>query len=156
VEAVRAGKLADADALMQEVVKANPASAKAQFVYADVLAREGKRDEARAALTNAETLEPALSFASPETVARVKDLIATAPAAAPAAEVAAPVAEAAPPVKKKSWLPPVVFFLGALVLGASVLNKRKGPAGSKAGPTFSSGLTTEACIASVRRMFGAA
>jgi len=67
-QTLKNGDITKADTLMQEVINAHPESAKAHFKYAEILAAEGKIDEARAELSRAEKLEPNLEFAKPAAV----------------------------------------------------------------------------------------
>lgn len=66
--AVRAGHLAEAQAMMQTVLREHPNSAKAHFVDSEVLARMARIDEARREFERAEQLEPGLPSIRPETV----------------------------------------------------------------------------------------
>lgn len=61
------------------VLKAHPTSAKAYFVNAELLARTGRQDEARAALAQAESLAPGLPFARPDVVAQLHKRLGTSP-----------------------------------------------------------------------------
>jgi Tfp pilus assembly protein PilF len=46
-QAVEAGKLKEADTMMAQVLKAHPGSARAHYVEAEILAKEGQMDKAR-------------------------------------------------------------------------------------------------------------
>lgn len=106
-EAVQAGKLGEADAMMGEVLKAHPESAKAHFVHAEVLAREGRRDAAREALATAEKLAPGLTFAKPAAVAHLREMIDGRAAPLPVANGAAGGGHS---------LLPIVIAVGGLLL----------------------------------------
>lgn len=67
-QALKSGNLAKSDALMKEVISAHPESAKAHFKYAEILAAEGKIEDARTELSTAEKLKPNLEFANPAAV----------------------------------------------------------------------------------------
>jgi hypothetical protein len=82
--AVRAGRLADAQTMMQTVLRDHPNSAKAHFVEAEVLERMSRFEEARGELARAEQLEPGLSSIRPETVQELRAQLAGG-ARAPAA-----------------------------------------------------------------------
>lgn len=83
----QSGRLDDAERMMGVVLKEHPNSAKAHFVEAELLAKQGKMDMAEAELGNAERLKPGLSFASPQAVQNLKGLIsASHRAIAPQAE----------------------------------------------------------------------
>lgn len=65
--AVSAGHLVQAETLLREVLQEKPGSAKAHYELGQVLARQARYADAQAALTQAQTLDPALKFAaSPE------------------------------------------------------------------------------------------
>jgi len=92
-EAVQAGKLDQAQQMMNQVLRDHPQSGKAHFVAAELYAREGNLPQARQELSKAETLEPGLSFAKPESVQKLQRELAqgqpgrphaAAPAYAPA------------------------------------------------------------------------
>ena len=75
-EAAQAGRLADAQVMMQQVLVAHPDSAKAHFVDAEIAARAGKTDRARTSLAKAEKLAPGLPFAKQEAVANLRTKLA--------------------------------------------------------------------------------
>ncbi len=84
-KAASSGRLADADAMIDKVLAAHPTSAKAHFVHAELLAKEGKLGAAKSAFAKANELAPGLPFAKPEAVAGLSqrlDSAATAPARA--------------------------------------------------------------------------
>ena len=65
-QAAQSGRLKEAEGMMDQVLRDHPGSAKAHFVDAEILAREGKTREARAELATAEHLQPGLAFARPQ------------------------------------------------------------------------------------------
>jgi uncharacterized protein len=67
-KAAQAGRLEDAQRMMNKVLKEHPNSAKAHFVEAEVLAKQGQMGKAKAELNNAEHLKSDLSFANPQAV----------------------------------------------------------------------------------------
>lgn len=67
-QAARAGDLGQAQAMMDQVLKDHPRSGKAHYVAAELAAREGRLAIARAEFSRAETLEPGLPFARPQSV----------------------------------------------------------------------------------------
>ncbi|MDD5247788.1 MAG: tetratricopeptide repeat protein [Rhodocyclaceae bacterium] len=89
-QAAEAGHFKQADAMMDQVLKDHPNSAKAHFVEAELLAKEGRADMAKAELATAERLSPGLAFAKPEAVRALQARLAPAAAAAPAARSQAP------------------------------------------------------------------
>lgn len=62
-QAASSGRLNDADQMMVQVLKDHPDSAKAHYVDAEILTREGKLAQARTELATAERLAPGLPFA---------------------------------------------------------------------------------------------
>ncbi|MDE3011160.1 MAG: tetratricopeptide repeat protein [Pseudomonadota bacterium] len=81
-QAVQAGHLDQADGMMQQVLRDHPDSAKAHFVEAELLVREGRLAPARNELATAERLDPALSFAKPASVSELRQHLAQATGAA--------------------------------------------------------------------------
>lgn len=74
--AAHAGRLEDAQKMMDKVLKEHPNSAKAHFVEAELLAKQGQIGRAEAELNIAERLKPDLSFANPQAVQDLKFRIA--------------------------------------------------------------------------------
>ncbi len=52
--------------MMREVVAAKPDNARAHYVYAEILARGGKLDQAVEAARTARTIDPDVKFTDPE------------------------------------------------------------------------------------------
>src|SRR5437868_3033314 len=71
-QTARSGDLRDADHMMREVLQAHPKSAKAHYVYADILAHEGYKDQARDELSTAERIMPGLPFVTPQALANLQ------------------------------------------------------------------------------------
>ena len=76
-EAAQAGRLNDAQGMINQVLKEHPNSAKAHFVDAEILAKAGNMGQAREEFGNAERLQPGLPFASPQAVQNLKALLST-------------------------------------------------------------------------------
>ncbi|RLJ62134.1 tetratricopeptide repeat protein [Sulfurisoma sediminicola] len=100
--AVNSGQLSQAEAMLHEVIKEKPASAKAHYELGQLLAREGRKIEARQELLEARRLDPSLKFATDpkhfnELLDRLPESIG-APVTSPAAATLHPavVAPAAP------------------------------------------------------------
>jgi tetratricopeptide (TPR) repeat protein len=74
--AAEAGRYSDAQAMMDKVLQDHPNSAKAHFVEAELLAKQGRIANASAELSTAESLAPGLPFAKPESVQKLKQRIA--------------------------------------------------------------------------------
>ena len=99
-----AGRVEQAQVMMQQVLVAHPSSGKAHFVQAELYARQGKAGLAREALATAEKLTPGLAFAKPEAVTALRAQLSaksntpsnTGASSNRAAQMAAPVAPAAP------------------------------------------------------------
>jgi hypothetical protein len=75
-QAAHAGRLDDAQKMMDKVLKEHPNSAKAHFVEAELSAKQGQIGNAEDELKTAERLKPDLSFANPQAVQDLKNRIA--------------------------------------------------------------------------------
>jgi len=71
-EAASAGHLDQAQAMMDQVLRDHPNSAKAHYVQAELYAREGKMALGRSALNQAEQLKPGLPDEDPRSVQELK------------------------------------------------------------------------------------
>lgn len=80
-EAAQAGRLTEAQAMMDIVLRDHPNSAKAHFVEAELLARQGQLARAGAELNTAERLAPGLPFEKPQAVESLRSRISSPPAA---------------------------------------------------------------------------
>lgn len=76
-QAAHAGRMDEAQRMMGKVLKEHPNSAKAHFVAAELLAKQGQMGNADEELKNAERLKPDLSFANSQAVQDLKNRIAT-------------------------------------------------------------------------------
>ncbi len=76
--AAEAGKFNEAQSMMDKVLRDHPGSAKAHFVEAELLAKQGLFSNAGVELNTAERLQPELPFAKPEAVQSLKGRIASA------------------------------------------------------------------------------
>jgi hypothetical protein len=95
--AAESGNLKQAEGMMDQVLKDHPNSAKAHFVEAEILAKEGKLEMSRAELGTAERLAPGLPFAKPGAVSELTQRLNGAAARqAPVAAVPMSVTPAAP------------------------------------------------------------
>lgn len=83
-KATQAGKLDEAQGMMNTVLQQHPNSAKAHFVEAEILAKQGQMGKAEAELNTAEQLKPGLPFANPQSVQNLKNRIGAARHASPA------------------------------------------------------------------------
>ena len=75
--AAEAGKFNEAQAMMDKVLHDHPDSAKAHFVEAELLAKQGRFNDAGAELNTAERLQPGLPFVKPEVLQNLKGRIAS-------------------------------------------------------------------------------
>ncbi|WP_373987613.1 tol-pal system YbgF family protein [Duganella sp. BuS-21] len=74
--AAEAGKYAEAQTMMDQVLKAHPNSATAYFVEAELQAKQGQFVAAQASLAKAEQLSPGLPKVKPEALAKLRTLLA--------------------------------------------------------------------------------
>lgn len=75
-EAAQAGRLEQAQTMMQQVLVAHPNSARAHFVQAELSARQGQLGRARESFATAEKLAPGLPFAKPDAVQALRSQLA--------------------------------------------------------------------------------
>lgn len=119
-QAAEAGKLGEAQSMMHEVLQAHPNSGKAHYVEAELLAKQGQRQQAETELATAERLAPGLPFAKPEAVQELKSRIGGAAGASsarsrgelPAGAVAAPLHS---PERESGFPWGMVLLGGALI-----------------------------------------
>lgn len=74
--AAEAGKYTEAQAMMDQVLKAHPNSATAHFVEAELLAKQGKFAQAQAELATAERIAPGLPKVDPKALSKLRTLLA--------------------------------------------------------------------------------
>ena len=124
----QAGKLDEAQVMIQQVLVSHPNSGKAHFVRAELYSRQGKLDLARESLASAEKFSPGLAFAKPEAVQALRaQLSARAPAKVagnPPAQNAAPAAYSAPSSAATSWGLPVLLAGGVIVAGYFIFRRK--------------------------------
>ena len=116
-QATQAGRLDEAQGMMDKVLQSHPNSAKAHFVEAEILAKQGQVRKAEGELNNAERLEPGLPFAKPQAVQNLKNRIA-----APQ-RVSQPVASGFQPAASNGF-PWAILFLGLGAIAAIFLIMR--------------------------------
>jgi uncharacterized protein len=118
--AANAGQLDRADAMIAQVLKSHPNSAKAHYVKAELAARERKQDVAKQELSAAEKIAPGLPFAKAESVQALRNQLnnSPAPALAPVQRIA--------PVPQQHSFPWGTLALVALVfvVGIAFLRRR--------------------------------
>jgi hypothetical protein len=128
-QAANSGNMDRADAMIAEVLKAHPNSAKAHYVKAEVSAREGKMDVAREELATAEKLAPGLPFAKAESVQALRNELSnknTARSSTPATrQMGAPAEEGRPAVAPRSFpWGSVLFVVAVIAIGVMILRRR--------------------------------
>jgi hypothetical protein len=88
--AADAGKLGEAQAMIDKVLRDHPNSAKAHYVAAELLVKQGLMRKAEAELATAERLAPGLPFAKADAVSTLRSHIAAPAARTSARPVALP------------------------------------------------------------------
>ena len=132
--AAEAGKFNEAQAMMDKVLQDHPDSAKAHFVEAELLAKQGRFNDAGIELNTAERLKPGLPFVKPEVLQNLKGRIASVSAGA----VQPARASQSTQSMIKDWTPSILLILGiglvVLLIGfMSRRNSKIMPANSYAG-----------------------
>jgi len=87
-QAAEAGNYRAAQSMMDQVLHDHPNSAKAHFVEAELLAKEGQLRSSQTELATAERLDPSLSFAKPGAVSELKARLTPPVTTAPMATTA--------------------------------------------------------------------
>jgi hypothetical protein len=106
--AAEAGKFNEAQSMMDKVLRDHPNSAKAHFVEAELLAKQGLFSKAGVELNTAERLQPGLPFAKPEVLQKLKSRIASASNGA----IQPNNARLSIPSTVNNWLPSILLILG--------------------------------------------
>ena len=106
--AAQEGKFSEAQAMMDQVLKDHPNSAKAHFVEAELLAKQNKLGAAATELDIAEKLEPGLAFVKPETLQNLKKHLSQSGQTIQAPTIAG---QNLPSVVK-DWVPLLLILLG--------------------------------------------
>ena len=139
-QAVHAGRLSEAQAMMDQVLRDHPNSAKAHYVDAEILAREGRAAQAQGELNRAEQLEPGLPSISAASVQELRSLIASnGVRQAPFAPRVAPAAAGAFP-----WGLVLILLIGGLVVYAVMRARRSATALPYSGGAAAPGYGTPA------------
>ncbi len=147
--AARAGRYTQAESMMSEVVAAKPESARAHYIYAELLARNGNLAKASEEAAKARQIDPKLAFTEPERFTAFEQSLqrAQAPAETPRSRTTAPVAPAYAPAAAaapamassgNTGIPGWVWFVGlivlAIVLWRGFARSRAASAGSAGSP----------------------
>lgn len=119
--AARAGQVDKAVTMMDEVLKAHPNSAKAHYVQAELMAKEGRTADARSQLAQAEKLAPGLPGIQPQSVAALKAQLN----GGSVGNGAVTTTEAPRPAQSRgiSWIG--IVLIGALVFGVLAIFRRR-------------------------------
>lgn len=145
-QAANSGRLSDAQAMTDQVLKNHPNSAKAHYVKAEISARQGKATVARQELATAERIAPGLPFAKASAVRELQTQISHMSEAPAPATGARQMGGSAGPQAGPS-LPWGKLAIGAaILLGIWALMRRRpaapqGGYGTGAGP-YGSGTPT--------------
>lgn len=139
-EAVHAGHLNQAQGMMSEVLHDHPNSAKAHYVEAEILAKQGRAADAQGELARAEQLAPGLPFAAQASVQELRGVIASE-SGHPAQGVTGLVSPAQPHAAGFPW----ALVLIALVIGLivfAIMRARRAAAMVSAGAPYPYGGAT--------------
>ena len=122
--AAQAGKIEQAQTMMQQVLVAHPNSAKAHYVQSELYARQGNLGRAREALAAAEKLAPGLPFAKAGALQALRSQLSVrnspmAPSGS-AVHYGAPAAAAS----SSAWGLPLLLAGGVIVLGYFMFRRR--------------------------------
>jgi uncharacterized protein len=116
-EATHAGRLSEAQGMMTEVLHDHPNSAKAHYVEAEILAKQGRLGEAQRELNRAEELAPGLPFVSQASLRELRGVVAGSSAAQAAGAVSvAPVVAAPAHDSGIPWGLLLVVLAGGLIV----------------------------------------
>ncbi len=117
--AAEAGKFNEAQSMMDKVLHDHPNSAKAHFVEAELLAKQGLLSKADIELKTAERLQPGLPFAKQEAVKSLKSRISSTSSGANISDRSIPPAI-------KDWMPTILLIsgIGLIVLLIGFISRR--------------------------------
>lgn len=120
---VQQGRYSQAEVMMREVIEAKPGSAKAHYIYAEILAHNGSFSKAAEEAGRARQLDPAIKFTQPEKFQAFEKLLEREQKPARRAETSSSVfpAAAAAPVREQSAGIPSWVWLAALGAGGYLL-----------------------------------
>lgn len=135
----QAGKIDQAQVMVQQVLVSHPGSAKAYFVQSELFARQGNRARAQQSLAKADQLAPGLPFAKPEAVQSLRAQLASSSALAVNPGQKYAVIPAAQPTAFASWVLPALLASLVLVAGYFVF-RRRSPVAAPQPAGYSSGL----------------
>ena len=124
----QAGKLEQAQGMIQQVLISHPKSAKPLFVQSELFARQGKLVQARESFASAEKLAPGLPFAKTESVQALRAQL-TAKSTSPVTRNVAPAQYATPATapsspSSTSWGLPLLLA-GCVIIAGYFMFRRK-------------------------------
>jgi len=122
----RAGKLEQAQTMVQQVLVAHPESAKAIYVRSELFARQGDLRHARESFATAQKLAPGLPFAKPEAVQALRAQLTGASNPMVPTIAMPPVARQSNAPSPASWGLPLLLAAG-VVAGGYLLFRRRPP-----------------------------
>ncbi|HEX5392536.1 MAG TPA: tetratricopeptide repeat protein [Rhodocyclaceae bacterium] len=113
-QAAESGRLNEAQAMMDKVLRDHPNSGKAHFVEAELMVKQGRMAAAQGELATAERLAPGLPFAKPEAVQSLKARLSN--------RVQAPVAQYVQPAQTpaSSGFPWGMLLIGGALVAAVI------------------------------------
>ena len=120
--ATQAGKLDQAQLMIQQVLISHPNSGKAFFVQSELYARQGDLARSRNALASAERLAPGLPFAKAASVQALRAQLAAKNYTS--SHSVAPMT-ARPESNSSSWALPLLLSVGVIGLGYFLFRKKK-------------------------------
>jgi len=135
--AAEAGRFNEAQSMMDKVLRDHPNSAKAHFVEAELLAKQGLFGNAGSELDTAERLQPGLAFVKPETLQNLKKRISSVSNGAMQPNN---IADKNLPTTVKNWMPSILLIVGLVLIVLLIwfMSRRKStmmPANNYAGNT---------------------
>ncbi len=146
---VKAGRYTQAESMMSDVVSAKPGSAKAHYIYAELLAHNGNFNKAAEETAKARQIDPALTFTDPAKFKSFEETLQreqSAPVRSRAAPTAASSSIEAPATSSMSagrGIPGWVWIIGlavvAMILWRGFARSRQASVGAMAPAGFNGG-----------------
>jgi uncharacterized protein len=146
-QAANAGRFGDAQTMMDKVLRDHPNSAKAHYVEAELLAKQGKMPAAESELANAQRLDPSGNFAKPGALQELRNQLAAShnvvrPAQpAPQMNYTQPPVTSNVPVQRSSgggsgmlMIIVIIAVIAFIVIVARAIGRRTGMVGGGYGP----------------------
>ena len=120
-QAAEGGRTIEAQIMMDQVLKEHPNSAKAHYVQAELLAKQGMVSKADTELRTAERLQPGLAFAKPEAVEKLRAVIAAPRTSLQSTPSSRSVQPATVKLRTPESGPPWALLLGGAALVAFIV-----------------------------------